>query len=632
MVGLAFRCVAVVALRGWGYRIRNVQAFSGRAAVLAGGLRPANTPQPLGQLRSIKGIAINETVDNPVPRYNEKALAREVFASKYFYRGDQEAADYSSTARELFFNQYGIVTVRDMVDKLKSSQVRTELRFVIHAKDELLAFCKNPKTTEQELHDAEIVALNSADEIKAIQARYIPMESMQRAIRWAMDIPEGCEKVNRVMKAVVVLGSSGSGKTFLAVMEGAGHLAAKQHPSGLCTTLYLKPALLDCFKESDTKSLPAGLTKWIRDELKKTYGTFGQLKMHVSVVLDDIGGLGYFMSGYNIEKILQELHTLAASARLVVSGMGIFPGYRIPTCRLKSWTVANVKRMLTLSPYNFKEAQSDLVVEAIQSQFMLGSLLTNARTCYCLLTSIDEAFAAVDMSGDKAEIWLSLINTSSAGLIACAVSKYMNMTDIGGLDPVMRRRVAACVFQVIDQSLPGLLVEPNFTGLGEDEKTVALGLIEQNLEIVAHKLQFSTGDTRSITISSAHVVVLYYMLGVRAELFPLWHNQEQLTARYAYRTQLLAFMKNRWANYSNCTDEYKRSALVAELDEYLANLRIVPLRKKIQEPAGKEMVDSFSLPRTLSNTVMLNAAKASFADVLSSKVLYRSVHCDAGIG
>jgi hypothetical protein len=112
-------------------------------------------------------------------------------------------------------------------------------------------------------------------------------------------------------------------------------------------------------------------------------------------------------------------------------------------------------------------------------------------------------------------------------------------------------------------------------------------------------------------------------------LFPLWHNQEQLTARYAYRTQLLAFMKKGWANYSNCTDEYERSALVAELDEYLANLRIVPLRKKIQEPAGKETVDSFSLPRTLSNAVMLNAAKASFADVLSIGVLYRSVHCDA---
>jgi hypothetical protein len=514
MAGLAFRCVVAVASCGWCYRIRNVQAFSGRAAVLAGGFRPASRLQRLGRLRSTKGIMVGETVDNPVPTYNENDLAREVFASKYFYGGVQEDADAFSDVRDRFFKTFGIVTVRDFADNLKSSQVRDMLYVAFVAEKELLAFCKNPKTTEQELHDAEIVALNSADEIKTIQARYIPMESMQRAIRWAMDIAEGCEKVNRVMDAVVVLGSSGSGKTYLAVMEGAGHLAAKQHPSGLCTTVYLKPALLDCFKETDTKSIPAVLTKWIRDELKKTYGTFGQLKMHVSVVLDDIGGLGYFKSGYNIEKLLQELKTLAASARLVVCGMGIFPGHRIPTCRLKSWTVANVKRMLTQSPYNFKEAQSDLVVEAIQSQFMLGSLLTNARTCYCLLTSIDEAFAAVDLSGDKSEIWLSLINTSSAGLIACAVSKYMNMTDIGGLDPVMRRRVAACVFQVIDQSLPGLLVEPNFIGLGEHEKTVALGLVEQNLEIMSYGLEFSTGDTRSITISSAHVVVLYYMLGV----------------------------------------------------------------------------------------------------------------------
>jgi hypothetical protein len=626
--GTAFHfCIVVATLLG----VCRVQAFSSRVGLFSG-VRPSKKPlvKPLSSVGD-QGSTNDENEGNPIPSYKETDLAREVFASKYFYRGDQNRADTSSGSRDLFFDKFGIVTVRDMTDKLKSSEVRKLLDVLFADWEEVISFCKGPKTIEQELHDAEIVALNCAQEIEAIQSQYVAMENLQEVVKRALDRTEGTEKVNRVMDYVVVLGSSGSGKTFFAVKEAAGYGAAQEHASGLHATLYLHPERINGFNVTNVKAIPTLLADWIRKELEKGYGKFGQLNMHISIVLDEIGMLGYFESIQNIDDLFKELSELAASVRLVISGTGLsaaqFSTNRVPKCRLRRWDEENVKQLLTGKQFNFTVPQSEEVVKALRSQFMLVSLLTNARTCYFLLSSIKDVIGALKLDGKRSKLWLSLINTVSPGLIASVVDRYNKRNGIGALTPEQCRRVAACAFRVLDEALPALLVQPDLTGLSQDEKTVALGLLEQNLEKTQQGLKFGTPDKRSVTVSSALVVVLYYMLGIRAEFFPDWHNQEQVTARYAYRKQLLDFMTNLLIKYKECTQQYQRSALDTELDEYLSDLRFVALRNKVERPSGK-VLDSFLLPRLPSNTVMLNAAYAAFGDVFTKGVIYQSKYCE----
>jgi hypothetical protein len=576
--------------------------------------------------------AVDKSVWGPTPEYNEGDSALEIFSMPYFYKGRPSFANSRLRDREAAFAKREIVTVGDFANAWMDAEVQEELTEDVGInKRAVLTFFKQRRGVEDLLHNEQIVALSHDNEIETVRNQYIRFTSLEDIIRDAMPRKIETDRKNRVTDVVVVLGSSGSGKTFFAVNEAAGYLANKQHESGRHTTLYLHPAVLACFIEADDESKPERLTRWIRGQLESKYGKFGRLNMHVSIVLDEVGMIGYFESEENMNNMLEQFKTLSVSRRLVISGTGLAAANLstnlFPKCRLKIWNVKNVETMLTRKPFNFMLEEAKLVVYVLRRQGMLASLLTNARTCHFLLCSIADSCVALDLRGDKLNVWLCLLRTTSASLITSVVDKYVKRNGLGDLDSLLRRRVAACVFLAIDEAAPGLdSAQPDFTGLLPKEKTVAMGLIEQNM--VSKQPKFATSDRRYITVSSAIVVVLYYLLGARAEIFPGWQNQKHVTTRHAYRMLLLDFMKDFRKKYKACSNNYQRLNVVSTLDAYLANLRIVPLRTKVEAQSGEDNADSFLLPRLGCQGVLMNAERASFADVFIRRVLFQCKHCD----
>jgi hypothetical protein len=220
--------------------IGKVQGFSSRVAALTGALRCASALRVLGRSWSLPGKApvADRTDDNcsSLPEYDGDASAREFFGNKFFYGDRQELADFCRLYRDKYFTQYGIETVGDVAEKLKTEKDLAEFgKFIDVSISDWVNFFQSRKTLEQVLHEAEIVALNSPFEITSICNRYVPFDDSLELVKDAL-----LKAKDRDAPCIMIYGSSGSGKTFYAVKEAATYRTAGLHGSNLMTTVYLQ--------------------------------------------------------------------------------------------------------------------------------------------------------------------------------------------------------------------------------------------------------------------------------------------------------------------------------------------------------------------------------------------------------
>jgi hypothetical protein len=338
---------------------------------------------------------------------------------------------------------------------------------------------------------------------------------------------------------VVVLGSSGSGKSTFAVKDAARYRAGELHESKLYTTMYLQPSKRGFFqKKENMKNDLESMFVWIRKELESRCGSFeGNLKMHVSLVLDELGATNaFFEDPDNVNEARNHLSTLAESVRLIRAGSGVFANdlssSAFAKCRMKSWESKNVTEVLT-EKFGFSAKSATKAMEAIGLQPGLSSLLTNARAAFYVLSSLGKLSRSSQLFGDDLAKWLGIIKDGAPSLVASVVNSYSIMNVFSLLDDVKRRRVAAWAVCAIETATPGLKELPSLDGLEHSEVAGALSIIEHNLETIEGKAKFAEdGLDRAVLVTPAIVVFLYSMLGVPSEVFASLELQERITALY----------------------------------------------------------------------------------------------------
>jgi hypothetical protein len=293
----------------------------------------------------------------------------------------------------------------------------------------IISYFNGRKSVEQRLHEAEIIPLNEPDEVKTIKSRWVKLPSSTETLSRALEAVGPKDRA----PILVVLGSSGSGKSTFAVKDAAGYLAEELHGSKLHTTMYLQPAKRGFFQEKENmKNDLANMFLWIRKELESYYGSFkGKLKMHVSLVLDELGATNaFFEDPVNVNEARNHLSMLAESAQLILAGTGVFAtdlsSSAFVKCRMKNWESMNVTNVLT-EKFGFSAKSATKVTEAIDLQPGLSSLLTNARAAFYVLTSLSKLSKSSQLFGDDLAKWLGIIKDGSPSLVASVVNSYSIM-------------------------------------------------------------------------------------------------------------------------------------------------------------------------------------------------------------
>jgi hypothetical protein len=100
-----------------------------------------------------------------VPPYHGKASAREVFANKVFYFGEQAYVDLSKEVRERVFQQYKIEAVNDVYKTWNTAAKLRDFAYLIHAVDrEICAYFES----DPRLLEAKVVTLQAPDGAKLV--------------------------------------------------------------------------------------------------------------------------------------------------------------------------------------------------------------------------------------------------------------------------------------------------------------------------------------------------------------------------------------------------------------------------------------------------------------------------------
>jgi Cu/Ag efflux protein CusF len=212
-------------------------------------------------------------------------------------------------------------------------------------------------------------------------------------------------------------------------------------------------------------------------------------------------------------------------------------------------------------------------------------------------------------------------------LIAGVVAEYVKISALMNLGVVSRIRVAAWAFWALETTSTNaehLFQHPDFTGLIRKEAAAALGLIEQNFKDVGDA---DPKRRRLVTVTPAVAVVLFLLSGVQTEVLSGFEAQEQTTALYAYRQQLLSCMEAFWRRRAE-SGESLRCVMITEehLVRSLSKLSVVQVTNSILEQRPDA---TFTFPRLCDSAVWIHGPQSPFADVAAPYTLYRVKKCDS---
>jgi hypothetical protein len=556
---------------------------------------------------------------NQVPVYNEKADPLDVFAMAFFYNGNVDMARSAGKERIAFFASNPCANMKDVADKFSTESGLAELAEGIGGRQSKVSiFLAQGKTVEQKLHETKgkVVALNQANEVETILDRWVYLARSDKIVSGALSV---VTESTRASPTIVVLGSSGSGKSTLAVKDAAEYKAEERHQ--FSATLYLQPSKQGYFQKKPMHGEPRRMFNWIREQLEARYGSFTKLDMHISLVLDELGATqGFFEDLTNVQNVENILHEFASSVRLILCGTGVLAtdlsSSSVAKCRLGSWETKNVSQVLA-EKFEFTEIEAARVSSAIDLQPGLGSLLTNARAAYFLLSSLKTAAKSLDLSGEPVDKWIAIVNDRAPSLVGSVVTHYSKMNGLSKLDDTTRRHIAAWAFRAIERAVPGQKELPSYDGLDEKDKAAALAIIEQNIESQGEGLYFSDEKfERAILVTPALVIILYSLLGVRAEIFTSWDSQERISSLHIFRHKVVQL----WEDFLLDEEPGNRK----RLHDRLSNLKLVQMQKKVQ---GSQAA-LFYIPRLRDSDVCINGERASFADVIAKYLLVQCKHCD----
>jgi hypothetical protein len=429
---------------------------------------------------------------------------------------------------------------------------------------------------------------------------------------------------------VYVMGPSGSGKTFFAV-----GFAATRDDNNLDTrtiacrhvTLYLN--LSTCGSQTDGPNLLRLIHKQIR-LLVPGYDSSKPLDMHVSLVLDEAWSSNaekFFEDRKQVIQLFDYMKQhLAISFRLVVSGTGVFGTSlcSVSDCckiRMKQWTQDEFIRIARKEDWTDKAIIATLI-DSIYLHPILSALTTNARAANYLLGAVIQRLRSANT---ERENWQNFLWEDTAELVGFVVKRYINRNGLKGLEVPQRRRVAAWVFYIVEESRrhgrskDPLNVQKIVEGdlVNKQDMPVVWGLMDVNVIYTSTKnCKFARGDGNSVLLSPALTIVLFSLLGGTASVVTSWAGQEYVTALFAFRQLVLQAVV--------CCVQSDSEDRFTVLDKELSELQIIQT-KTIPAPTASE---KFWIPQFRTSIVWINGPAAPYADVVARFVLYKSKHTE----
>jgi hypothetical protein len=397
------------------------------------------------------------------------------------------------------------------------------------------------------------------------------------------------------------------------------------------------------------------LVDWIKKTLKTEVKSFDAdlgkaLDMHVTFVLDEAGSSAlddYFEKKETIKRLYAALKPFAASIRLIVCGTGL-TGENVCSqsdvfkIRMKEWDQADimiVARKLSWDQPTGPEQDREIahVVASIFEYSVLRALTTNSRSAWFLLEAVNERF---QLQNSVQSTWQDFLHENTGYLVSRVVDKYVDMNGLRELSATERRRVAALVFHMVEQSrLNARVMEapgpgdkwyaPTFEGLAGAYRDYASSCISFNVNYKSTGNQLWPGQTVSVSLSPALTIVLFSLLGGSASVLATWRAQELVTALYIFRQKVLEYFQEfekaecAWKGATHPDTVWK------QLDNRLSNLHLTQVKKRIPEP-GASAWNNLHVPVFPHETVWLNKATSPFANVVGPYVLGFAAQSEKG--
>jgi hypothetical protein len=588
-----------------------------------------------------------ETSDGRSPPANDDAFQQELtsiaFAQSYFYHVDspaeseQEQWDFAAKT-SAFFQEYREsafkgFTVREVFQQpaevwqryFKSAGIKLE---------KAVPYDLSGTSIEDILVKRRIVPLNNPWEVQLFNDKHVPLVTERDLIK-----RETASTYLRIPKVCFVLGSRGSGKTFLA-MQHANSFRHLNLPEGTkCAALYFQPIEADIepiaresmYAEGAPKTNLDFLLTWIRKEIERICDMPlpPKLNMHLSVIVDEAGAPElnhFFEQRKNVYYFAEKLEGLADSVFLVISGTGVTEAMfsskaDCPKYRMRPWPSDDLESVLTKvcimkrpDKILFSRKDVEHVVAAIRRQSTLQALSTNARCATFLLEAIwDLSVKAPLPESEKA--WLVRLS----GLVQYILSRVVvDYTRSNGLKLITTdgqlRRVAASVLHAIASAKanPTVAELPEFCGLlSNSELACAFSLIESNVDKRDGEVNtFADPTTPSaIVVTPAIVLILCSMLDVPAQILSDFKAQELVAALHAFGKQAVRDV----TTFVNGDSTERPEARREVLERSLKSLRLYRLSKRV--PITRFNAKTIRVPILGSATVWLNADGAPGPDV-----------------
>jgi hypothetical protein len=547
----------------------------------------------------------------------------------------QTAQSLASTFQVIRNDKFQELSVREVLKKDNVQQLLSTVG--IFAFEDRIKPLLTVQTIEEKLSQLVFIALNEGEEVEKYKNNKVVLTNQNAIVGAAIDRV----KVSRHLSIMFVLGSSGSGKTFLA-LELANSFKQPHRKQLKRVTLYLHPAkffadLKVKINDNDLFGPVNHLVKWMLDAVRvRIYETenLKKLNMHVSVVLDEAGSPalnGYFEKSFVLSHLVTMLQQYARSISVIVTGTGVTATtfssqsecYKF---RLTSWKREDLLLVM-------KKKQHDGAFPGIEAKYLenmnkaiyrlrtLAGLTTNARAASFLLDYIGESGGGLDKPESVNE-WVIRFTEINQALVNYVVNKYVQNNGISNLrTKIERRRVAASVLHFLynfKKNPNGGM--PTFVGLYDDAaKACAPALLDFDIERIT-KLGMIEYEGTPVRMTPALVIVVCAMLGVQTEILANYESQEVLTALYALGQLVINMMETYQKEKTMARGDREKEKLAERtLNKKLFQLSVCRLTEHV--PLLKGETKAIHLPMVTPFTIWINKPRTHGPDVVANRFL-----------
>mmetsp|Transcript_15888 Transcript_15888/g.17767 ORF Transcript_15888/g.17767 Transcript_15888/m.17767 type:complete len:770 (-) Transcript_15888:2007-4316(-) len=543
--------------------------------------------------------------DVPLPKRSKVAKYEEIW-NVIGERVPEAARD----EKEKMFQEYNISTVGGLKELLKSTEFSMKFAFGLKnpLKDtsEIIQVLNTVKTSPFERFDGKFFGKDLA----GLPTHEVNDNVQQMPQNWLKNVR------NDLLPPILVLGSSGSGKTTFAASTLRTLYSNQRQFMAPDSDRYKGPQFFVYFRGDqirDSKEAPeeaayTAIKKLIQPEIEVNLDEVdkpGRIDGFLIVIIDEVGirkDKEWVKTIANLNKITAHLQTKIKTVQLVLAGTGLDmitssfnSNEGVKKIRMKEWKVNHLEWLVEKVPTG---GQEDVVKEIITKTPIFRQLGTNGRAAYFLVQAVSKYVGYFEKT--------ALIDH----VVTEVAFDYINSNGMKNLSADERRNVARIVLRVLQNAKSDVVDFSLLETETEPEKVhstvvkACFSLLETHVE----GNNIAEGKQYAVSISPSVSILLTAMMGNIASLSASWAGFEVIVAL----TELQRLFT------------LSEIPIAPEMSLFRSRLAFPATVHNKLPDAGKTY--TVKVPYTTADSILLNGTKAPYSDVISYKRLLQSKH------